>query len=407
MPKQLAKRLTSRWVIQVLKQFNNHAVSEKEACELLGIKRIQLYELRRRWLKANFKNIAFQLHSSGQNQKRTLNPDIEEFLHQELTYITEVAYHYRNKFNFSFLSEKIQKKFNVSIHRNTIRRFALNEGYYEKTTKEKQKPCIRFEMDSIGALFQHDTSRHVWLPHSKRYHDLIMTKDDHSRRTTGFGLRESESAWYHLCTARCTFETFGIPLAYYVDRHSIFKFSLGSECIHYTRRISEEEGKVQFKRALNSLDVSVLYAQDAKSKGKIEKHFDYFQRRLPQECERYKVKTVKEAMKILSDLVFFYDSKRIHMETGEIPAERWNRALKEGRSKLRPIPQNIDLDDIFSLHFQRTVYNDGTFKFQGKTYNLNQRPGNKITVASVPGKKLMAFNKDNQKIWQYYFDGYR
>ena len=39
----------------------------------------------------------------------------------------------------------------------------------------------------------------------------------------------------------------------------------------------------------------------------------------------------------------------------EIPLERWNRAIKEGHSKLRPIPENTDLDIIFSLHFQRTV----------------------------------------------------
>lgn len=406
MTKQIAKRLTSQWVMQVLEQFNKHTITEKEACELLDIKRIQLYELRKRWLKATLKGQPFNLQSSGQNQKRSLKDNIQKFLHDELTYLKEDAYYYRGKFNFAFLSEKVEKKFNVFIHRNTIRRFAIKEGYYEQTAKEKQKPCIRFEMDSIGALFQHDTSHHIWLPCSGRYHDLIMTKDDHSRRTMAFGLREAESAWYHLCLARHTFETYGIPLAYYVDRHSIFKFSLGSECIHYTRRISEEEGKVQFKRALNSLDVTVLYAEEAKSKGKIEKNFDYFQRRLPQECERYKVKTVKEAMKILADLVHFYDTKRVHMETDEIPLERWNRAIKEDRCKLRPIPENTDLDAIFSLHFQRTVYNDGTFKFQGRTYKLGQFPGRKITIATVPGKKLMAF-KDNQKIWQYHFTGYR
>lgn len=406
MTKQIAKRLTSQWVMQVLEQFNKHTITEKEACELLDIKRIQLYELRKRWLKATLKGQPFNLQSSGQNQKRSLKDNIQKFLHDELTYLKEDAYYYRGKFNFAFLSEKVEKKFNVFIHRNTIRRFAIKEGYYEQTAKEKQKPCIRFEMDSIGALFQHDTSHHIWLPCSGRYHDLIMTKDDHSRRTMAFGLREAESAWYHLCLARHTFETYGIPLAYYVDRHSIFKFSLGSECIHYTRRISEEEGKVQFKRALNSLDTTVLYAEEAKSKGKIEKNFDYFQRRLPQECERYKVKTVKEAMKILADLVHFYDTKRVHMETDEIPLERWNRAIKEDRCKLRPIPENTDLDAIFSLHFQRTVYNDGTFKFQGRTYKLGQFPGRKITIATVPGKKLMAF-KDNQKIWQYHFTGYR
>lgn len=406
MSEQLAKRLTNQWAVQVLEQFNNRKITEKQACELLSIKRSQLYDLRKRWLKTMIKGENFILQPSGQNQKRSLEDNIQKFLHNELNYLKEDACYYRNKFNFAFLSEKIEKKFNVSIHRNTIRRFAIKEGYYEQTTKEKQKPCIRFEMDSVGALFQHDTSRHIWIPHSQRYHDLIMTKDDHSRRTVGFGLREIESAWYHLCLARYTFETFGIPLAYYVDKHSIFKFSLGSECIHYTRRISEEEGKIQFKRALNSLDVSVLYAQDAKSKGKIEKPFDYFQRRLPQECERYKVRTVKEAMKILADLVYFYDAKRVHLETGEIPLERWNRAIREGRCKLRPIPEGTDLEAIFSLHFQRTVYNDGTFKFQGRTYKLGQFPGRKITVAFVPGKKLMAF-KDNQKIWQYHFAGYR
>jgi len=154
------------------------------------------------------------------------------------------------------------------------------------------------------------------------------------------------------------------------------------------------------------LDVSTLYAQDAKSKGKIEKGFDYFQRRLPFECERYQVKTLKEAMKILSDLVDFYNCKRIHMETEEIPMKRWKRAEKEKRNKLRPLPSDIDLDAIFSLHFPRTVYNDGTIKFQGKSYKLNQIPGRKVIVAFQPGRKLMALY-NNEKIWQYHFEGYR
>jgi hypothetical protein len=406
MTAQLAKKATVQWVAQVLEQFNKHTITEKEACELLDIKRIQLYELRKRWLSANLKGEPFRLNASGENKKRAFSFEIQEFLHKELSYIKKESYHYRGKFNFAFISEKIEQNYGVSIHRNTIRRFALKNGYYEQTTKEKQKPCIRFEMDSVGALFQHDTSHHIWLPCTKRYHDLIMTKDDHSRRTVAFSLREVESAWHHLCLTRQTFETFGIPLAYYVDKHSIFKFNLSDGCIHYNRRISEEEGKVQVKRALNALDITVLYANDAKSKGKIEKPFDYYQRRLPQQCERYNVKTVKEAMKILADLVHFYDTKRIHMETEEVPLNRWNKAVKEGRCKLRPIPENTDLEAIFSLHFQRTVYNDATFKFQGKTYKLGQFPGRKITVGFVPGRKLMVF-KDNQKIWQCHFTGYR
>lgn len=406
MAEQLAKRASIKWAVYILEQFNDGDLTEEEACQFLGIKRSQLYDLRKRWLRAQLGKKPFSLCSSGQNQKRSLTKEIQDFLHQELSYIKKEAHYYRNKFNFAYLSEQVFNKFGVSIHRNSIRRFAIKEGYYHQTPKEKSKPCIRFEMDCIGALFQHDTSRHVWLPLSGRYHDLIMTKDDHSRLITGFSLREVESTWEHISLAHKVFQRYGRPLAYYVDRHSIFKFNLGSACIHYTRRISEEEGKIQFKRVLNSLDISVLYAQNAKSKGKIEKGFDYFQRRLPFECERYKVKTVKEAMKILKNQVDFYNHKRVHMETEEIPMERWKRAEREKRSKLRPLPLDIDLDTIFSLHFPRTVYNDGTIKFQGRSYKLNQAPRRKVIVAFQPGIKIMAlFN--NQKIWQYHFEGYR
>ena len=406
MTEQLAKRMTNQWISQVLQQFNERELSEKQACELLSIKRTQLYTLRKKWLKATLQGKIFSINSSGKNQKRSLTDNIKKFLRKEFIYLTEKAHYYKNKFNFAFIAEKVQQNFNILIHRNTIRRFAIKEGYYEQTSKETQKPCLRFEMDSIGALFQHDTSRHIWIPLSGRYHDLIMTKDDHSRLTVGFILLETESAWEHLLLARKTMQNFGIPLAYYVDKHSIFKFNLGSDCIHYTRRISEEEGKVQFKRALNSLGVSVLYAHDAKSKGKIEKHFDYFQRRLPQECEKYKIKTITDAMKILSDLVYFYNNKCIHFETDEIPIERWNRALNEKRTKLRKFSNNIDLDAIFSIHFQRKVTNDGSFRFQGRTYKLKNLAGKKITVAFIPDKKIMVFYK-NQKIWQYHFEGYR
>jgi hypothetical protein len=406
MAQQLAKRATDKWVAQVLEMFNNHTITEKEACELLGVKRIQLYEHRKRWLKSTIQNKKFKIRASGGVKKRSLPDKIQHFLHKELSYIKNDAVHYRSKFNFAYLSEKVHKQYGVTIHRNTIRRFAIEKGYYVQTSEEKQKPCIRFEMDSIGALYQHDTSHHVWLPCSKRYHDLIMSKDDHSRRVMNFSLRESESAWEHIRLARDTFEKFGVPLAYYVDRHSIFKFNIANKSVHYTRRISEEEGKVQFKRALNSVDVSVLYAQEARSKGKIEKQFDYFQRRLPVECERFKVKTIKEAMKILTDLVFYYNEKRIHHETGEIPLDRWKRAQNDKRSQLRPLPKDKDLDAIFSLHFERTVYPDGSFKFLSSTYKLKKRPGKKIIVAFIPDKKIMALFKD-QKLFQYHFKGYR
>jgi hypothetical protein len=99
MTDQLGKRTSTRWIEYVLEQFNDHHLSEVEACQLLEIKRSQLYELRQRWLKAQISKQPFRLSVSGQSQKRSLTKDIEDFLHQELSYIREKAHYFRGKFN--------------------------------------------------------------------------------------------------------------------------------------------------------------------------------------------------------------------------------------------------------------------------------------------------------------------
>ena len=118
MAQQLAKRLTNKWAVQVFQQFNQHKLTEKEACELLDIKRAQLYLLRKQWLQKTSKGLQFELHASGENKKHCLDPDIEEFLHQELTYITEVAHHYR-RYTLPRLISKIRDSSEFEIVHKT------------------------------------------------------------------------------------------------------------------------------------------------------------------------------------------------------------------------------------------------------------------------------------------------
>jgi hypothetical protein len=40
-------------------------------------------------------------------------------------------------------------------------------------------------MGGIGALYQHDTSFHLWVPALKIKTALILTEDDHSRKVVG------------------------------------------------------------------------------------------------------------------------------------------------------------------------------------------------------------------------------
>jgi len=81
-------------------------------------------------------------------------------------------------------------------------------------------------------------------------------------------LVEKETGFDHLCTARENMEKYGLALSHYVNEHSIFRF-VKHKGIHVTYAAGEDEGKVQFKRALESIDIGVIYAQSPEVKGNL------------------------------------------------------------------------------------------------------------------------------------------
>jgi hypothetical protein len=286
MKERIHKRLPVEFVAEVLKAFNSHRVSEKEAMGLLGIKRRRLHQLRKRWLKSNKKR-PFSLWQRVNNAFHVISDDVKGWLDKELRYIRHEADTFRGKFNFAFLAEEAEKRFGRPFSRASFRLYALKNGYYHALPSEKGKVYTRFESSGPGALFQHDSSYHLWLPSTGKKQYLIVTKDDYSRMVVGARVIEVENSFEHLQTVKQTVSTYGIPLAYYLDNHSIFRFVL-HQGVHVRYKLREDEGEIQFKRALGSLGIGMIYTgkRQAQAKGKVEKVFDYFQRRLPYLCEK-------------------------------------------------------------------------------------------------------------------------
>lgn len=402
MGRQLHKRLPKQFVADVLEAFNEHRLSERQALEHLGIGHTRLHQLRERWLRCGREIDKFGLYVRSTSNTLQLPEEVQRFLHKELGYISGEAKYFREKFNFEFLSERIDQKFGQKYHRNTLRRWALREGYYTGSPEETRKVYVRFEMAGPGELYQHDSSHHIWLLLTKRYQDLIITKDDHSRLIVGGKLVERETSWKHLCVARENMEKYGLPLVYYVDQHSTFRFCQ-HEGMHVMYRKQQDEVETQFGRALRSLGIGLRFAPkgEGEAKGKVEKQFDYFQRRLPFLCEKYRVTSVVEGDRILNeDLIPYYNEYHVHEETQEIPIKRWKKAIKEGKSRLRPIPWGANLELIFSLQYPRRVRKDGTIQFSGRFWKVGRYVGQTVTVCLIPQKKIVIL-KDNQKLWEY------
>jgi hypothetical protein len=228
-------------------------------------------------------------------------------------------------------------------------------------------------MGAIGLLYQHDSSHHAWLPLTKRHDVMILTIDDHSRKVVYAKLVPHDTAWNHLCSVRGAVESYGCPIAYYTDNAAIFR--------------PGTEPATQFGRALGALKIELKFTAKAypEAKGKVEKRFDYFQRRIPYLCERYKITSLTQANKILDESVQAFNELHVHAETEETPDKRWRKAIEEGRSMLQPIPEKTPMDIVFALHYPRKVRSDGTISFGNQIWKVPNAPlWKEVTVVLRP-----------------------
>lgn len=355
--KQLHKRMSWRLVWQVIQRVACGEWTETMAGRVLNVGRSRVNELKRRWLKIRDQEPTPDwLYARRHTGRGVLAAPVRAYVEEEIRYYRQESPFFRGHINFAFLAQQCQQRYGKRIHRNTLRRWAIREGLYDPKTESKGKPYVRFEKGGVGMLFQHDSSIHVWMPHTGGLDTLVMTEDDHSRKVVGALFVPKDTTWAHLTVVRSTLEAHGCPLAYYVDNHIIFH--------------QQDEKETQFVRALRAVEVDVKFTAKRypEAKGKIEKRFDYFQRRIPLLCERYKTKSLAEANRILVDEVAYYNEYHLHDETEETPNKRWARAVQEGRAYLRELPAHGKLDLIFGLHSLRRVDKCGQVWWQGKPY---------------------------------------
>lgn len=80
-----------------------------------------------------------------------------------------------------------------------------------------------------GEMIQHDSSHHSFSPYVAGKWHLITSLDDFSRLILYAILVQRETSWEHILALEAVLLTYGFPLRYYVDSHSIFRFVQGRD----------------------------------------------------------------------------------------------------------------------------------------------------------------------------------
>ncbi len=361
----MVNRTIPQVVCEILELFNAGQMDWQTAVERLQISPAQLYRLRTQWL-LNKKTIC--LKPSGGNHKEAWPEPVRQFLKEFLPVCKPL--------NYALIADQLARRFNFERSRPAVADYIRQ--HFSKLIAQSRpgpKPRRRWETASIGELWQHDSSPHQWWP-AETLPNLILTADDHSRRIVAARF-DADTTWSHFCILRPAFEQHRCPATFYTDGLSLFGHTSAQDRL---------DTLSQFQRALAALGINHRVAPSPQAKGKIERLFGTFQRRLVTLFAFEKINNHDQANALLQNEIEHYNKSHRHATTGLTPDQAWQKALDEKRSMLKPVPPSSLLNLHLALHVPRRVSSASTVEFLGKTWKISPTNHNNVTIIHHPGR---------------------
>lgn len=340
---QLVGRHGVAFIRHIVASYQRHELSAVQAASELGITS--------RWLRS----LAFAYgRARAQGQAETWQPGRSGGNRQQVI-PAAVAALWRRLFttqppaSYSCAASEALRREQFAVDRATVRRWALQQQLVRPARQPVATASVRrWQCGQIGALWQLDVSPHAWFGAGTALLPLFDMLDDCSRVITGTRLYEHEILPAYLDFLPRAFETYGLPLALYVDYHSFF-FSCVPDALTY------------LGQALHFYDISFKYAPTPQAKGKVERLHQFWQNRLPTFFAAERIQTLAAANPAVDQLREHHNRAEVHRELRCTPWAAWTTAKREKRSVLRACPRDPWWNYIWSLRtevkvdFERTV----------------------------------------------------
>jgi transposase len=259
-------------------------------------------------------------------------------------------------------SEYLLERHGIKISKETLRKILIETGLWKGKKAQVSRRRARERRSCFGEMLQIDSSLHPWLGDNEPPFWLVNCIDDATGRINGLFF-DADSAETNMACLKAWCELYGVPLSIYSDRASHFtpNPSKGKDASH--------KGETQIQRAFRELSIEQILARSAPAKGRVERCFNTLQDRLVVGLRVNNVKTKEAASEFL--------------ENKFIPRFNEKFAVK-AKSELnahRP-KDSYNLDAIFSIHEERVVMNDNTFRLDGKRRQIDLRATDPVLVRS-------------------------
>jgi hypothetical protein len=315
------------------------------AADLMGITRRQAHRLARQFAEHGAAGLRHR--ARGRPSNRGLGPHVRQMA---IAYVTE---NYRD-FGPTLASQMLLERHALSVSRETLRTWMRQEGLWLSRKQRRQLHQPRLRREHFGELVQIDGSEHRWFEDRGPRCTLIVFIDDATSRLVALRFVPSESALAYFETVKGYLTSHGRPLAFYSDKHSIFRVSKA--------QAQGGQGLTQFGRALSELGIEILCANSSQAKGRVERVNRTLQDRLVEELRLEGIATLEAANAYLPAFVARFNER---FAIAPARSEDWHRPLER---------TSAQLDTILAWREQRYVTQHLALSYDRKRIILDETP---------------------------------
>lgn len=352
----LSMSIEERERAHLVRAYLEHRLCQREASERLGIGVRQFRRLVRCWKAEGDAGLVSR--QRGRPSNRRLSED-------RRVRIVDLLKDKYAGFGATLASEKLLELDGLKVSTEAVRQLQIVHGLWQpKRRRARRVFQLRERRARYGELVQIDGSPHDWFEGRGPRCTLIVFIDDATGRLVGLRFVEAESTRAYLETLRAHVLAHGRPVAFYSDRHGIFRVN--------AKEATTGDGKTEFGRVAERLGIAVIHARTPQAKGRVERANQTLQDRLAKEMRLRNISSMEAANGFSPAFIETFNN-------------RFAGPPRDDASAFRPWTDTPEaLDTALARREERVLSKALTFSSAGTKYCVNTRgPGTALQGAKV------------------------
>ena len=315
-----------------------------EAAEILGLSDRQMRRIKERYERGGY---------DGLCDRRRGHPSPKRV---PVAVVQQVLTLYRDRYaacNVLHFHEKLGAEHGIQLSYSWVKTALQTAGLIPTARRRGPHRQARPRRPLPGMLVHTDASTHAWLP-GQPPGDLIAVLDDATSVVYYAQFVPQESTRTMLAALCAVVAQQGVFCALYVDAASHFVTTRTGRSPHQPQQAAH---LTQIQRALLQLGSELIVAYSPQARGRMERLWETWQGRLPQELALAGITTWDGANQFLQSTFLAYHN------------QRWAVSAAEAGTAFVPYPGE-HLDRIFALQHDRVVGNDNTVAFGTRRFQI-------------------------------------